>query len=154
MAPNADLSWDPQVQRESFYLSNITPQLPGLNRGLWRELEAIVRAWAYERGLLTIYVGPIYNRQTSLTIGVNRVVVPDAFFKIVVDNRTGEHMTFLFPHTDQLPSQIHHMQVPLHRVQQLTGIKFKLPATNSESVGTWRYNTRALHRARNQSCSS
>jgi endonuclease G, mitochondrial len=152
MAPNADLSWDPQVQRESFYLSNITPQLPGLNRGLWRELEGIIRAWAYERGSLTIYVGPIYNRQSTHTIGVNRVVVPDAFFKVVVDNRTGEYQSFLFPHTSQLPNQIHPMLVNLHRVQQLTGIQFPLPTHAQESTTTWRYNTRVFQRDRSHAC--
>ena len=152
MAPNADLSWHPQVQRESFYLSNIAPQLPGLNRGLWRELESIVRAWAYERGSLTIYVGPVYARNSAHTIGVNRVVIPDAFFKIVIDNRTGEYQSFLFPHTSQLPDQIPPMQVTLHRVQQLTGIRFPLPTQSREHVTTWRYNTRALQRDRSQTC--
>jgi endonuclease G, mitochondrial len=152
MAPNADLSWDPQVQRESFYLSNIAPQLPGLNRGLWRELESIVRAWAHERGSLTIYVGPIYSRNSSRTIGVNRVVVPDAFFKVVIDAHSGAHMSFLFPHVNNLPDHVHEMRVPLAHVSHVTGIQFPLPPHARESVTTWRYNTRALHRDRSQTC--
>jgi endonuclease G len=152
MAPNAALSWDSQVQRESFYLSNITPQLPGLNRGLWRELEAIVRSWAYERRSLTIYVGPVYDRMSSRTIGTNRVVVPDAFFKVVIDNQTGAHQSFLFPHVDRLPDQVHAVRSTLQHVQTITGISFPLPAHASEGTLTWSYNTRALHRHRTQIC--
>jgi len=152
MAPNADLSWDPQVQRESFYLSNIAPQLPGLNRGLWRELEAIVRAWAYERHSLTIYVGPVYLRNSMHTIGVNQVVVPDAFFKIIIDNQTGAHQAFLFPHVAHLPAHINQVRSTLDEIQRLTRIQFPLPPHARESVTTWRYNTRQLHTHRSQIC--
>ena len=154
MAPNADLSWDAQVQRESFYLSNIAPQLPGLNRGLWRELEAIVRSWAYERGSLTIYVGPVYSRNSMRTIGANRVVVPDAFFKIIIDNQSGAHQSFLFPHVAELPDQVNAVRSTLNEIQQLTRIQFPLAAQAREAVTTWSYNTRQLHRHRSQVCNS
>jgi endonuclease G len=152
MAPNADLSWDSQVQRESFYLSNIAPQLPGLNRGLWRELEAIVRAWAYERGSLTIYVGPVYSRNSMSTIGANRVVVPDAFFKIIIDNQSGAHQSFLFPHVAVLPDQVHAVRSTLNEIQRMTRIQFPLPTQAREALTTWSYNTRQLHRHRSQVC--
>lgn len=152
MAPNADLSWDPQVQRESFYLSNIVPQLPALNRGLWRELETIVRAWAHERNQLTIYVGPVYDRHSARTIGANQVVVPDAFFKVIIDHTTGAHMSFLFPHIQNLPAHVHDVRVPLAHVSQVTHIQFPLPVHATESAATWRYNTLALHRDRSRMC--
>lgn len=152
MAPNADLSWHPQAQRESFYLSNITPQLPELNRGLWRELESVVRAWAYERHSLTIYVGPIYSRHRSSTIGARRVVVPDAFFKIVIDNLSGAFQVFLFPHVTQLPGHVRDVRTTLHDVQMRTNIRFPLPAHARESSHTWSYNLRTLHAHRNRLC--
>ncbi len=152
MAPNADLSWDPQVQRESFYLSNIAPQLPGLNRGLWRELEAIVRAWAYERGSLTIYVGPIYNRQSPHTIGANRVVVPVAFFKIVIDNQTSTHLAFYFPHVDNLPDHVRYAQTTVARIQAETGVQFPVPGNVHTQSSLWNIATRPYVIARQKSC--
>jgi endonuclease G, mitochondrial len=152
MAPNADLAWDPQVQRESFYLSNIAPQLPGLNRGLWRELEGMVRVWAYERGSLTIHVGPIYDRNSTRTIGVNRVVVPDAFFKVIIDNRTGEHVSFWFPHTEQLPDNVRPLRTSLSQIQSLTRIQFALPPHARESGQVWSLNSRNYQQARQRSC--
>ena len=152
MAPNADLSWDPQVQRESFYLSNIAPQLPGLNRGLWRELEAVIRSWAYDRGNLTIYVGPIYNRQSERTIGANRVVVPDAFFKIVIDNRTQTHLAFQFAHVENLPDHVRYMQTTVARIQSETGIQFPVLGDIHTQTPLWNINTRPYGIARNKSC--
>lgn len=152
MAPNADQSWDPQVQRESFYLSNVTPQLPSLNRGLWRELEAIVRAWAYERQSVTIYVGPVYDRIQNQTIGRNRVVVPHAFFKIIIDNQSGEYQAFWFRHDAQQPAHVHEVRSTLQHVQYATRIQFPLPAHAQESVQTWRYDTRTHARARQKAC--
>jgi endonuclease G len=152
MAPNADLSWDPQVQRESFYLSNIAPQLPALNRGLWRELEAIVRAWAYTRGSLTIYVGPIYSRTSTSTIGTNRVVVPDAFFKIVIDNGTREHVAFIFPHTSTLPDHVRDVQTTVSHIQAISHIQFPIPSNITTQLPLWNINTRLYVTARSQSC--
>ena len=44
MAPAADMRWSAQAMRESFYLSNMAPQVGvGLNRGLWSDLESMIR---------------------------------------------------------------------------------------------------------------
>lgn len=151
MAPNADQSWHPQIQRESFYLSNAAPQLPNLNRGLWRELEAVVRSWAYERGSLTIYVGSIYA-QDGRTIGPNRVAVPTAFYKIVVDNRAGTSLAFLFPHRDSIGDHIRVVQTSVAEIEQQTGIVFYVP-DNKTTVGTlWPINTRGLVLERARLC--
>ena len=51
IAPDGDMRWDPDVERKSSMLSNMTPQLPGLNRGLWKLLKTAVRAGADQSGL-------------------------------------------------------------------------------------------------------
>lgn len=37
MAPAADMKWSKQAMAESFYMSNICPQVGNLNRGDWIE---------------------------------------------------------------------------------------------------------------------
>ena len=49
MAPDGDLSWDPQVEYESFLMTNMSPQAGSLNRGIWKLLETSVRGWAVQR---------------------------------------------------------------------------------------------------------
>lgn len=96
MAPDGDMRWSRKAEAESANFANATPQLPGLNRAAWKALETAVRSWALERDLL-IYVGPIYSR-TGSTIGSNRVVVPTAFYKVLIDQKTGEVVSFIYPH--------------------------------------------------------
>ena len=62
MAPDGDLSWDQQVEYESFLMTNMSPQAGSLNRGIWKLLETSVRGWVVQRNQsYTIYVGGIYN---------------------------------------------------------------------------------------------
>lgn len=90
MAPAADMKWSKVAMMESFYLSNICPQLPRLNDGLWLELEQKCRYWAKKFGPIYIVCGPIYISSPGQTIGANEVYVPDAFFKVVLQKRDGE----------------------------------------------------------------
>ncbi|KAL8195936.1 UNVERIFIED_CONTAM: hypothetical protein K2H54_000210 [Gekko kuhli] len=45
-APAADMRSTTTTMKESFLLTNMTPQLPELNRGSWRILEEKARQWA------------------------------------------------------------------------------------------------------------
>ena len=42
-ANDGDMRWDLEVEEESFILTNMTPQLPGFNRGIWKKLERLIR---------------------------------------------------------------------------------------------------------------
>ena len=75
----------------TFYLSNMAPQQPGLNRKLWRHLEEVSRAWVRERGEAYEITGPIFwnggsitPRRKYATIGPDRVAIPTHFYKIIV----------------------------------------------------------------------
>lgn len=128
VAPNAEQSWDPQVEIESFYLSNMMPQLPGLNRGIWKLLETSVRGWTLQRGhAMIIHAGPIFDERNDKRIGPNGVIVPNAFYKIVIDSVTGETLAFLFPHQGGLGNDLSRFQVSIADIEQLTGIRLGLP---------------------------
>ena len=59
MAPAGDMKWSAKAMRESFYFSNICPQKPALNRGIWKELEEQSRLWAKDYGSLLIATDPV-----------------------------------------------------------------------------------------------
>ena len=48
LAPAGDMGWSATAMKESFYYSNMSPQLPGFNRGVWKRVEELVRNWAKE----------------------------------------------------------------------------------------------------------
>lgn len=60
LAPAADFVENPAGMSHSFYTSNIVPQDPGNNRGIWVRLEKNVRAWARQKGEVYVVTGPIY----------------------------------------------------------------------------------------------
>lgn len=84
MCPVGDNKWDREAMYESFLMTNCCPQVSSLNNGDWNEIEIACRRWAKRFGDVYIVCGPIFLRQNHLTIGANRVMVPEAFFKVVM----------------------------------------------------------------------
>ena len=84
IAPAGDMKWDDQAMFESCYFSNICPQNHNLNGGDWRSLEEKCRDYARRYGSVHIAAGPIVGEAQNGTIGINTVVVPDGFFKVLL----------------------------------------------------------------------
>ena len=125
MAPAADMAWDERAMSESFYLSNMVPQVgAGMNRGIWAELEKKVRRWVQERGELYVYSGPIYKPGEVKTIGRNKVAVPDSLFKVILDPVRREAIAVIMPNrpldTKDMPAYL----VPVDEVERQTGLEF------------------------------
>ena len=127
MAPAGDMRWDMEAYAESFYLSNMVPQVgPRMNRGIWKALEARVRKWVLTRGELYIYTGPIYDSTVGalMTIGLNQVAVPTHLYKIAYDPEQKEAIAFIMPNeelqTELMPIYI----VSVDAVEEKTGLDF------------------------------
>ena len=88
MCPSGDNKWSKTAQDQSFLFTNICPQRHNLNVGAWNDVEIQCREWAKRYGDLYIVCGPVLYNQQHRTIGRNRVVVPEAFFKVVL-RKTG-----------------------------------------------------------------
>lgn len=153
IANSADMSWDQDVARESFILSNMTPQLPEFNRGIWKKLEDQTRAWALGRQTtILIYAGPIYNRVQDKTIGKNMVTVPNGFYKILVDTESGEVLVFKFAHEAGSGSLNKYLS-SIAQVQKETGIVFPMPKKVVKSTTIWPSAMRNANAAKKEVCS-
>jgi endonuclease G len=95
MAPAGDMKWSEQAMKESFYLSNICPQNKNLNGGIWNDLEIQIRELAQQKGNIYVVCGPIVSKQPK-TIGNNNVAIPDAFFKVLLQNENGNYSAIAF----------------------------------------------------------
>lgn len=125
MAPAGDMRWDQNAMSESFYLSNMSPQIgPGMNRGIWKDLEEKVRTWAIKRGELYIYTGPVYKDAPKKTIGANHVAVPTHFYKIVFDPVRVEVIAFLLPNRTLKTRDLSRYLVSVDEVETQTGLDF------------------------------
>lgn len=125
MAPAADMRWSAQAMEESFYLSNMAPQVgPGMNRGIWSDIESTIRKWVASRRELFIYTGPIYDTLTPSRIGPNQVAVPTHFYKVVFDPVRVDTIAFVVPNAPQPNRRIEEFITSVRDIETRTGLNF------------------------------
>lgn len=124
LAPAADMAWSSTSIAESFYYSNISPQNPSFNRGIWKNLEEQVRDWAIENNSIYIVTGPILI-DGLFTIGSNKVSVPDYFYKVILDysEPSVKGIGFIIPNTGS-NELLQNFAVTIDSVEKITGIDF------------------------------
>lgn len=124
LAPAEDMKFSEVTMRESFYMSNMSPQKPDFNRGVWKKLEKEVRRFAYNEGSVFVITGPILERGLKKIGRANKVSVPRRFFKIVYDESPPRKMiAFVLPNegsTQPLSS----FATTVDEVERLTGLDF------------------------------
>ena len=132
MAPNWGVSicYGRQAQVETFLLTNIIPQTPALNRGLWETLEKIISNDYAERfGQVWVICGPIFGSNLG-TLKDGKVLIPDECYKIVLrvdQNGTPHTLAFEMPQDlpmgHQQPDLIQYL-TSITKIEQDTGIGF------------------------------
>jgi len=124
LAPAADMGYSEVTMRESFYFSNMSPQNPSFNRGIWKKLEEQVRNWAVEYKSLLIVTGPVLEPGLK-TIGVNEVSVPNYFYKVILDtnSRNVKGIGFIIPNKSS-KNQLTSFAVTIDSVERVTGLDF------------------------------
>lgn len=134
LAPAADMGWSSTAMAESFYYSNMSPQVPGFNRGIWKKLEELVREWAMENNSLLIVTGPVLTKGLK-TIGPDHVSVPELFYKVILDNHEPEikGIAFLIPNASQSAS-LQTFAVSIDSVENVTGIDFFPEYPNEDQI--------------------
>lgn len=136
MAPAADMAFSVRTMSDSFYMSNMSPQAPQFNRGIWSKLEKQVRRFAVTEQEVYIVTGPILPQSPSLTIGENKVTVPNAYYKIVYDRSPPQKMiAFILPNAGS-SEPLQSFVVTVDRVEEITGLDFfpKLPQPQQEEL--------------------
>lgn len=124
MAPAADMKWSPVAMNESFYFSNMCPQHPQLNRRGWKKLEDKIRDWAVVDSAIIIICGPVIKKQPK-TIGKNKVVVPQQFFKVILSPfvKPMRAIGFLF-NNEQSVDPLSAYVVTVDSIERLTNMDF------------------------------
>ncbi|MBW8334486.1 MAG: DNA/RNA non-specific endonuclease [Prolixibacteraceae bacterium] len=123
LCPAGDMGFSELAMQESFLMSNISPQVPDFNRGIWKELESTVRDWAKIERQLYVVTGPVFKNNKD-TIGREEVVVPGYYFKIIYDPTDKPKMiAFVLPNekSDRLLTDY---AVTIDKAEQLTGFDF------------------------------
>ena len=116
---------------ETFYMSNMSPQAPSFNRGIWSKLEDKVRDWALQKNGVYVVTGPLLNK--SCGVVSKSITVPCAFYKIVFkQTKAGvEAIAFMLPNAGSSMS-LSQFVVTIDYIESLTGIDFFVNLPDSE----------------------
>lgn len=126
MVPAGDFFWNKLLKDETFFLTNISPQNPILNRGIWNYLEMSIRdkVTALNENVY-IVTGTIFSNSEIETIGLNKVGVPNYFYKIIYFSQTNLMFAFMFDNNiGSYLSDLNDYQIKVDELERITGQDF------------------------------
>lgn len=126
LAPSADFRWSQKALSESYFYSNMSPQVGELNREAWAELEAMLRGYLFRHPKTQLYVvsGPVLNDSLPKIVrSVNGISIPEQFFKVVLDLEHQRAIAFLMPNK-KTHTPIETFATSIDEVESVTGINF------------------------------
>ena len=130
LVPAADMARETLTMSESFLLSNMAPQRPSFNRGIWKVLESKVRNLGRDNSGLYVITGSLFmDADSQKTIGSNEVYVPSHFYKIIVagnrnDPENLKAIAFIIPNASFPSSQLNSFIVTIDKVEEESGLDF------------------------------
>ncbi len=124
LAPAADMGFSAAAMSESFYMSNMSPQKPSFNRGIWKNLETQVRNWAKVYDKIYVVTGGVLKSGLPF-IGENRVAVPEKYYKIIFREK-GSHAEMIAFLLANMKSEqpLSSFVVSVDEIEKLTGVDF------------------------------
>lgn len=137
MAPAADFKWSSEAMSDTFFLSNMSPQAPSFNRGIWADLEAAIRTMAYDNDEIYVVTGPVLTDGPYETIGKNKVAIPKRYYKVVLDYKDPDIKAIGFVLPNEGSSEpLSSFAMSVNDVEDITGIDFfpRLPDDQEEII--------------------
>ena len=138
MTPAGDMKWSARALEQTFFTTNICPQLAEMNENAWGDLEKKVREWARRDEALVVITGPVVDRRPKTIGRKHRVAVPRQFFKVVVAHRARpmRAIAFLYDHRDGDRASISSHAVSIDSIEALTGLDLlcRLPRSTQDTL--------------------
>ncbi|HNV72472.1 MAG TPA: DNA/RNA non-specific endonuclease, partial [Candidatus Ozemobacteraceae bacterium] len=138
LAPNSGIAtrYGEVGQLETFVMSNVCPQAPDLNRKLWETIERLEDdKWANSLGEVYVIAGPIFDETRQFLPAKKRgdIEIPDAFFKVIVDETSTDArmLAFLIPQTVTGKERPDQFLVSVDEIERRAGLDL-FPALSDE----------------------
>jgi endonuclease G len=124
LCPAGDMGFDMSAYNDTFFTSNISPQVHEFNGGVWNRLEQKVRYWAAIYDGVFVVTGGILDQKIG-TIGDETVVVPKYFYKVLLDTSNGKYkmIAFLIPN-ERSDRPLYDFVVSVDSIEKMTGVDF------------------------------
>ena len=124
LCPAGSMKINQKAMDQTFFMSNISPQKPGFNRGIWKQLEQLIRDWVYEYKEIHVVTGPMLIGEMNGTIGENNVSVPNFFYKVIYTPDNGGKMIGFILENQASNSALECNAYTVAKIQSLTNIDF------------------------------
>ena len=136
--PSADRTANVELNSQTFYYSNMTPQLAGFNQKIWADMESKVRSYAGSCDTLYVVTGAVLKTvggvesvsYTSDRSGIQKIAVPNYYYKVLVSvkssggNRTYKGIGFWFEHKANSGKVNSSYACSIDEIERKTGIDF------------------------------
>jgi len=125
LAPSADFRWSKTALSESYFYSNMSPQIADFNRKGWANLEDMVRSYVYENNqAVFVFTGPVLKEDLpKIKRSINGLSIPQQFYKIVVDLENELAIGYLMPH-EELIYPVEYYATSIDEIEKITSIDF------------------------------
>lgn len=131
LVASADRLFSIPANEQTFYYSNMSPQINSFNGGIWASLENKVQGWGKLSAIRdTLYVvkgGTIRDDQVMGTIGESKIVIPKYYFMALLAKKgpVYKSIAFWFEHrAHPQPYSLTDYALSVEELQGLTGIDF------------------------------
>lgn len=112
---------DHQALIECFYFSNMTPQAPSLNRGIWERLEGYTRDLAEQHDSVKVWCGSIGEAKK-----IGRVSVPTKCWKEIYIKKSQKYEAYIFDNNaPKVGDNFQAHKVTLDSLNKITGFILK-----------------------------
>lgn len=127
LAPAQDFKWSENAMSETFYLTNMVPQLQNYNGGIWLRAENATRDAARITGVVYVVTGPVLTDGPFETIGSNNVIIPKQCYKalLVIDDEGNVHtIAISIPQNAGKKEALSKYVMTVDALEELTGLDF------------------------------
>jgi endonuclease G, mitochondrial len=125
LCPAGDFNIDIQDKTETFYMSNISPQVPDFNRGIWSDLEQKFRDWAQRDEMLYVVTGPVLKPGLKTIGRANEIAIPEMYYKIALCLTDKQPRMIGFLLNNEFSNEsLKSFVVSVDEIEKLTGIDF------------------------------
>ncbi|MBF6057720.1 MULTISPECIES: DNA/RNA non-specific endonuclease [Thiomicrorhabdus] len=151
MAPNYLIAsrYGREAQKQTFLMTNISPQKGSLNQKSWQRLEEVIaNDFSAKEGEFWVVTGPIFSKLPTYLKG-GKVAIPQAFYKILIKPQSGNEpakaLAFIFPQNAKANASLLTFVTTIDDVEAQTGIDFfseldddiEIPLEATETPAAW-----------------
>lgn len=125
LVPASDMRKNFSSMTQTFFMTNMAPQRPEFNRGIWSVLEKKIRrdfVATRQKDNVFIYTGMILS--DKLPTLPCEAAIPEWFYKIIYNQTTHTISSYLIDNHRYSSSELDSFRVSVDRIEALTGLDF------------------------------